>query len=180
MSLDKYITERELRQLQEENCDKIDKYRLARKTIKCWYDELGLKYRYSINELKLDFGQEEWGDNLLKLYDDTIDCPNSWVSLVQNEVNGDIKKFISCCLYIMQKRILTHDFKINVLNLLHEIKDRVLAVRLGGADIERMEETGKCVEAFGDLYNKVIMFCYKYRVKEMLCSTETIRVLLMS
>jgi hypothetical protein len=113
-------------------------------------------------------------ENALDIYESSKAMPNSWVSIFSKQCNDDISIFASSCLYIFRQRILSKNFTVDVQILLHEIKNKLLELRMGGISIKRINQPGEYYEAFRPYYENLRSFCDKYRMIGLIGVTDVI------
>jgi hypothetical protein len=106
------------------------------------------------------------------IYESAIAVPNSWVSILRERCGEDISAFTASCLCIFQQRILSKEFAVDVQVLLHEMKNKVFELRMGGVSIMRINQPGEYYEAFEPYYENLLSFCDKYRMIELLGVTD--------
>lgn len=113
-------------------------------------------------------------ENALQLYDNSANRKSSWVYLLKDMCNNDIVQFSASCIYVAQKRIFSDRFKVETQKLVHEIKNNVLEVRMGGAQISRIDMPGDYCRLFIPYFNELKDFADRYRIIELLGATDII------
>lgn len=133
-----------------------------------WYFVGNKKKIYNISGFYLE--------NVLEIYDHSLENPNSWVKLLKDECNEDIIRFSASCIYVGENRFLTNNFIKEVQQLLHDIKNNVLEIRMGGAQIARISEPGEYNKIFESCFEKLVEFVNRYRIIELLSATDVIEM----
>lgn len=75
----------------------------------------------------------------------------------------DFSKIVS---YVFRVYIWNDEIKISFQKLLHKMKNIVLKIRLGSAEIDRMDRIGQLTEQCAILYEELLEFCEKQALKE--------------
>lgn len=140
-------------------------YQKISEMLEFWYFMYWCKHKYE---------EDDAVNEALLVFDGTADKPNTWVLELKRKYEKDIDSFIKCCVCVACKRILTDEFSSEVQKLLHEIKNNVLKIRVGGAKIHRIEKPGEYMEQFEQCHSHIVSFSNKYRIKELLTVSDFI------
>ena len=95
-----------------------------------------------------------------------------WVFILEDHFGKDVSKFKYACIYVVQNYILSEQFRKDTQNLLHEIKNVVLNMRMDGAEIQREDCPGSYLTFCKGIYAQMQDFCKKYSFKDIIGITE--------
>ncbi|MCI9009383.1 MAG: hypothetical protein HFI13_14970 [Lachnospiraceae bacterium] len=131
-------------------------------------------YHAALNKEESRRGPDDLESGINSMYVHTANTPNRWVSLVQKKYSEDVFGFATCCTRIANRYILTYAFRIDVQNMIHELKNQVLEIRMGGAHIQRMSSPGDYYRKVKPCFERLVSFCSQYRIKELIIVSELI------
>lgn len=123
---------------------------------------------------KESFLSDESKNKAVEIYAD-VNSSKDWMYSLKN-VFSDFDEYISACVYIVQTCIVTAEFRREVQKYLHKIKNVILEIRSGGAEIQRMKMPGDCFQKCECYFEELLKLCRKYRIKVLLSMTEEIEV----
>lgn len=114
-------------------------------------------------------------EDALAIFDAVKDSkPSQWVYDLHRKYLDNNAEFAKECVYIMKNRVYSPDFRKKIQNVLHEVKNIVLDIRTGGAQIERQRKPGYYVLLFKNCYEKVLDVCYEYGLTGLFSVTWTV------
>lgn len=116
---------------------------------------------------------------LLQEFDQIMKNGNGdWTLQIAKSFGKEKEKLVGAYICIFQKKIRNEQFISELQNVLHEIKNIILDMRVGGADIYRIHEPGEYLDECEPCMEAVLSFCEKYKIKNLLSLTEQIKIVL--
>lgn len=137
-------------------------------------EALELWYDAALNKGKSGGPSDDLESGISSMYIHTAAAPNRWVTLMQKRYSDDVPAFAEHCMRVAERYILTDSFRMDAQNMIHELKDHVLEIRMGGAHIQRMGSPGDYYRKVKPSFERLLSFCGQYRIKHLIIVSELI------
>lgn len=141
-----------------------------------------LEFWYLLNKGQRDNilnAQEE--SQALMVYDNSQSfLTGNWVYMLKSFCGDDFTLFVDMCIYIAEQRLITKDFKRDTQQLLHNMKNAILEIRIGGTEIQRTAMPGDYLAQYDNCLDELDKLCSKYNIKSLICITEEIELHLLN
>lgn len=100
---------------------------------------------------------------------------SDWMSKLKACATSDVGFFAKTCIYIAEKQFISDAFKCEAQELLHQLKNTILQMRMEGSEILRMDVPGKYLEQCGNVMKATLDFLEKHQMLPFIGITDKIK-----
>ena len=127
--------------------------------------------KQAVERLTLKQGQLTWIENNIHMLGNKPVITN-WVYLLKK--NFSAYEFANACVYVIKEFVWSEEFEKTLQKLIHSLKNKVLNIRIGGADILRVEAPGDYLRICEGCLDEVTDFCNQYSFVQLIAMTSRI------